>query len=295
MKKKSTNLFSEDIQKSLGLSDESVKAIQESLESKIDLAVEAALLEQDDVYASKLKTLMTSVDKDRTLKMKKIMEAFDRDKTAKLVKVIKKYEREQNGDLLKFKKQLTESVSAFLDEFIDESIPKADMTQAVKNKTAMNVLENLRKVLAIDSAVMKESVSGAIVQGKTEIDKLRKENNDLKKSVSVLAESKNKSEVKLFLEGKTSKYPETKKNFVKKALGDKSLQFIQENFDYAVRLFEKQEKKQLETIKEDAIQNRKHKPDFVKEQKIVTEKVNNNTDEESDPYVDVLRQQTFRR
>ena len=100
MKKKSTNLFSEDIQKSLGLSDESVNAIQESLEAKIDLAVEAALLEQDDVYASKLKTLMSSVDKDRTLKMKKIMEAFDRDKTAKLVKVIKKSEREQNGELL---------------------------------------------------------------------------------------------------------------------------------------------------------------------------------------------------
>ena len=295
MKKKSTNLFSEDIQKSLGLSDESVKAIQESLESKIDLAVEAALLEQDDVYASKLKTLMISVDKDRTLKMKKIMEAFDKDKTAKLVKVIKKYEREQNGDLLKFKKQITESVSAFLDEFIEESIPTADIKQAVKNKTAMNVLENLKKVFAIDLAVMKESVSGAIVEGKSEIDKLRKKNEELEKNVKVLTESKNKSEVKLFLEGKTSKYPETKKNFVKKALGDKSLQFIQENFDYTVRLFEKQEKKQLETIKEDAIQNRKHKPDFVKEQKVITEKLNNNTDEESDPYVSVMDSMTFRR
>jgi hypothetical protein len=83
---------------------------------------------------------------------------------------------------------------------------------------------------------MKESVSGAIVQGKTEIDKLRKEKRRPRKEhVSVLTESKNKSEVKLFLEGRTSKYPETKKNFVKKALGDKSLQFIQENFDYTVR------------------------------------------------------------
>jgi hypothetical protein len=295
MKKKSINLFSEDIQKSLGLSDESVKAIQESLESKIDLAVEAALLEQDDVYASKLKTLMTSVDKDRTIKMKKIVEAFDRDRTSKLVKVIKSYERGQKGDLLKFKKQLTESISGFLDEFIEESIPKSDIAQAVKNKTSYFVLENLRKVLAIDSAVMKESVSGAIVQGKTEIDKLFKENEKFKKSISVLTESNNNLEVKLFLEGKTSKYPETKKNFVKKALGDKSLQFIQENFDYAVRLFEKQEKKQLVVIKEEAVQNRKHKPDFVNEQKIITEKINTNTDEESDLYVDVLKTQTFRR
>ena len=295
MKKKSTNLFSEDIQKSLGLSDESVQAIQESLESKIDLAVEAALLEQDEVYAEKLQAAFVSVDKDRTLKMKKIMEAFDKNATAKLAKVIKKYEREQNTDLHKFKKTLTESVSEFLDEFIEESVPKSDIAQAVKNKTAYSVLENLRKVLAIDSAVMKESVSGAIVQGKTEIDKLRKENNDLKKSVKVLTEAKNKSDINLFLESKTSKFPEAKRNFIKKALADKPLNTIEENFDYVVRLFDKQEKKQLEVIKEDALQSRKHKPDYVKEQKIVTEKVNINTDEESDPYVDVLRQQTFRR
>lgn len=294
MKKNKQNLFSEDIQKSLGLSDESVQAIQESLESKIDLAVEAALLEQDEVYALKLKSLMESVDKDRTLKLKKIMEAFDRDKTAKLVKVIKKYEREQQVDLLKFKKQLTESVSEFLDEFLKESIPAQDIKEAVRNKTAINVLENMRKVFAIDLAVMKESVSGAIVEGKTEIDSLRKENEDLKKSVKFLTEEKDKTQTKLFLESKTSKFPETKKNFIQKALGDKSLKFIKENFDYTVRLFEKQERKQLEVIKEEALQNRKYKPDFIKEEKIITEKVNNK-EEENDPYLSVLESMTFRK
>lgn len=294
MKKNSKNLFSEDIQKSLGLSDESVQAIQESLESKIDLAVESALAEQDEVYAERLKTLMESVDNDRTVKMKKIMEAFDRDKTAKLVKVIKKYEREQNGDLHKFKKQLTESVSAFIDEFIDESLPKDDFSQAVKNKTAYNVLENMRKVFAIDLAVMKESVSGPIMEGKQELDKLRNENANLKKNLALITEGKEKAEVKLFLEAKTTKFPEARKNFVQKALGDKSLKFIQENFDYTVRLFDKQEKKQEQLIKEEALQNRKHKPDFVKEQKIVTEKVNNK-EEENDPYVSVLDSMTFKR
>jgi hypothetical protein len=158
----------------------------------------------------------------------------------------------------------------------------------------MNVLENLRKVFAIDSAVMKESVSDAILQGKTELDKLRNENASLKSNLKVITEEKNNTQVKLFLEGKTSKYPESKKNFIKKALGDKSLTFIKENFDYTVRLFEKQEKKQLEVIKEEALQNRKHKPDFVKNQKIITEKVNNDV-EENDPYLSVLQTMEFRR
>lgn len=294
MKKNKQKLFSEDVQKSLGLTDESVEAIQEALEAKIDLAVEAALEQQDEVYANKLTSLMESVDKDRTIKMKKLMEAFDRDKTAKLVKVVKKYEREQQGDLVKFKKQLTESVSAYLDEFLNESVPAKDIEQAVKNKTAMNVLENLRKVLGIDLAVMKESVAGPIMEGKQEIDKLRNENAELKKNLKFLTEGKEKAEVKLFLEGKTSKYPEAKKNFLKKALGDKSLSFIKENFDYTVRLFEKQEKKQLEVIKEEALQNRKHKPDFVKNQKIITEKVNNDV-EENNPYLSVLQSMEFKR
>jgi hypothetical protein len=294
MKKNKQNLFSEDVQKSLGLSDESVSAIQKALEAKVDLAVEAALVEQDEVYATKLGSVMESLDKDRTIKMKKLMEAFDRDKTVKLVKVVKKYEREQQGDLIRFKKQLTESVSAYLEEFLNESIPAKDIEQAVKNKTAMNVLDNLRRVFAIDSAVMKESVSDAILQGKTELDKLRNENASLKSNLKVITEEKNNTQVKLFLEGKTSKYPESKKNFIKKALGDKSLTFIKENFDYTVRLFEKQEKKQLEVIKEEALQNRKHKPDFVKNQKIITEKVSNDV-EENDPYLSVLQTMEFRR
>jgi len=294
MKKNKQNLFSEDVQKSLGLSDESVSAIQKALEAKVDLAVEAALVEQDEVYATKLGSVMESLDKDRTIKMKKLMEAFDRDKTVKLVKVVKKYEREQQGDLIRFKKQLTESVSAYLEEFLNESIPAKDIEQAVKNKTAMNVLGNLRRVFAIDSAVMKESVSDAILQGKNELDKLRNENASLKSNLKVITEEKNNTQVKLFLEGKTSKYPESKKNFIKKALGDKSLTFIKENFDYTVRLFEKQEKKQLEVIKEEALQNRKHKPDFVKNQKVITEKVSNDV-EENNPYLSILQTMEFRR
>jgi len=294
MKKNKQNLFSEEIQKNLGLSDESVKAIQESLESKIDLAVEAALKEQDDVYAEKLTVLISSLDKDRTLKMKKLMEAFDKDKTAKLVKVVKKYEREQQGELSRFKKQLTESISQYLEEFLDESLPKKDIEAAVKNKTAYSVLENLRKVFAIDYTLMKESVSNAIVQGKNELDTLRLENSELKKTLNLITEEKDKTQVKLFLEGKTSKFPEAKKNFIKKALSDKSLKFIKENFDYTVRLFENQEKKQLEIIKEQALQSRKHKPDFVKNQKVITEKVNT-TVEENNPYLNALESMTFRK
>lgn len=290
MKKNLKNLFTEDVQKIL--TDDTLTAIEEAIENRTTLAVDAALAEQDDVYAEKLKTLVESIDADRTRKMKKLMESLDKDRSAKLVKVIKKYEREQNTDMVKFKKELLESVGVFLDEFINETISKEDLAQAVKNKTAYTMLSNLRNVLSIDSATMNESVAGPILKAKEEHDAVLAENAKLKENLKLLREQKEDALKGLFLENKTAKFPETKRNFIRKALGDKSLKFIQENLEYTVRLFDKQEKKQLQTLKEDAIQGRKEKPDYVKTEKVITEKVNKKEDA-YDPYVAEMEKMRF--
>jgi hypothetical protein len=290
MKKNLKSLFTEDVQKII--SDETLTAIENAIESKTELAVESALLEQDEQYAAKLKNLIKVINDDHVSKAKKLLESYDKDKASKLAKLVKKYEREQNTDLKLFKKQLIESVGNFIDEFIDTTIPKEDFSQAVKNKTAYNVLENLRSVLAVDSAVMQESIAGPIIQGKQEMEALRKENDTLKNNVKILKEQNENTARKLILENKTAKFPTDKRNFIKKALGDKSVKFIEENFDYTLRLFEKQEKKQLEVLKEDAIKGRKEKPDFIKSEKVITEKVNKEEDA-YDPYVHAMDQMKF--
>jgi hypothetical protein len=292
MKKNMKSLFSEDVQKIL--SDDTLTAIEEAIENKVKLAEKAVLESQDEVYAEKLKALVEAIDKDHTAKMRRILEKDDKAKSAKLLSIVKKYERAQNTDLKKFKKSLLESVGAFLDEFINESISKDDLEQAVKNKTAYNVLENLRKVLAVDTTLMKESISSAILDGKKEYDALKESHIKLQKQFKVLKEQKEDADKKIFLESKCSKFPETKKNFIIKALGDKSLKFIEENFDYSIRLFDNQEKKQLQNLKEDAIKERPIKPDFVKEEKILTEKLNKE-DEAIDPYIQEMDKQSFRK
>lgn len=278
------DLFTEDVQKVL--TDESLTAIQEAFDSKVELNVETALQEQDGLYAEKLKVLINSIDVDHTKKMKRVVECVDKQNASKLVNIVKLYERESKTEAKKFKTQLVESVSAYLDEFLSESVNKEDISQAVKNKTAYNVLENLRKVLAVDSIMMKESVKDAVLDGKAQIDKLIKENNELKTNFKALYEANQKTEIGRLLENKTSKLPEAKKNFIRKALSDKSAKFIEENFDYTLRLFEKQEKAKLVTLKEEAINQRTTKPDVVPTQKVVEEKVNNN--EHTDMYVNEL-------
>lgn len=276
MKKNIKNLFSEELQNVL--TEDTLTAIEEAFNQKVNLSVEAALLEQDEVYADKLKSLINTLDKDRTVKMKRVVEAIDKNNASKLVNVVKKYERQSKQDFKKFKGQLVESISSYLDAFLKESLDEKDFSQAVKNKTAFNVLENLRKVLAVDSVLMKESVQEAVIDGKNQIVSLQKENADLKKKYEALVKVNQKTETVALIESKTAKFNETKKNFVKKALEDKSPQFIKENFDYVVRLFDKQEKSKLQTLKEDAMSRRQVSPDviFEKPKKVIEEKVNNN-------------------
>jgi hypothetical protein len=290
MKKNFKDLFSEDVQKIL--TEESLTAIEEAIETKVKLAEEAALAAQDEVYAKKLKDLIESIDKDHSTKMKRILERDDKAKSAKLLSIVKKYEREKSQELKSFKKSIVESVGAYIDEFISEVVPKEDIEQAVKNKSAFNVLENLRGVLAVDSTLMKESFSSAILDGKQEFDELKQNYESLQKQFKVLKEAKEESDKKGFLESKCSKFSEDKKKFITKALGDKSLKFIQENFDYSIRLFDKQEKKQLQNLKEDAIKERTHKVDFIKEEKIVTENLNKEKDA-LDPYIQEMDKMRF--
>lgn len=280
------NLLSEDVQKIL--SEDSLNAIQEAFDNKVKLTVEAALLEQDDLYAKKLETLVNSIDQDHTKKMKKLVEAVDKNNASKLVKIVKLYQQDSLKESVKFKNQLVNSISAYLDEYLNEAVDKKDFEQAVKNKTAFNVLENLRGVLAVGSVMMKESVKDAVLDGKSQIDKLQKENAELKTQFKALYEANQKTEVKALLEEKTAKLPEAKKNFIRKALQDKSLKFIEENFDYTLRLFERQEKSKLEVLKEEALNKRVVKPDVVPTQKIIEEKLNTNDDTHGDMYIDVL-------
>jgi hypothetical protein len=287
MKKNLKNLFTEDVQKVL--TDETLTAIEEAFDSKVNISVEAALLEQDEIYASKLETLIDAIDKDHTKKMKTLVEAVDKSNASKFVKIVKLYEKDSKVSAKKFKNALVESISAYLEEYLEESINKDDIAQAVKNKTAFNVLKNLQKVLAVDSIMMKESVQEAVIDGADKISKLEQENAELKKQFKALYEQNQRTEVISLIESKTSKFSESKKGFIKKALADKSVKFIEENFDYTVRLFDKQEKSKLQTLKEEAISKREVKPDFVpvqKNEKVIEEQVNNNDLKKG--YLDVL-------
>ena len=265
------------------LTEKSVEAIETALKEKVELSVEAALTSQDELYASKLEQLVERIDNNHAAKIKNIIEAVDSNNAAKLVKVVKKYEAELNEGAADFKETIVESISNYLEEFIEEAVPTADIQEATRNNTAARVLSNLRQTLAVDSALMAESVKSAIIDGKGEIDQLKADLATLKEINANLQDNYNEAKAAVFLESRTSRFSNKKATYLKKVLSDKSPKFIEENFEYTSRLFDRKEKEQLEVIREEAISNRTVKADAPK---LVVEKVEPSTP--VNPYIQGL-------
>ena len=266
------------------LTEESVKAIETAIEEKIQLSVEAALTNQDELYAEKLQELVGAIDKDHTNKLKRVVEAVDYNNANKLVKVVKRYENELTGTASEFKTTLVESISDYLDEYLEESVPTEAIEEATKNRTAREVLSNLRKVLAVDSTLMSESVKEAVMDGRTQIDQLAEKLNKVEKENTLLKQAYNKQSATLMLENKAAAMNGKKKEYLFKILSDKSPKFIEENFDYTAKLFDKKETERLSVLKEEAYKTRKVKAD-APVQPITEEKKS----ESRNPYLDELK------
>jgi len=239
------------------LTEESVGAIEGAIKDKIELQVEAALTQQDDLYAEKLQELVAAIDKDHTSKLNRVVEAVDTNNANKLLKVVKRYEKELNSNASTFKETLVESISDYLEEYVDEAIPSQAILEATQNRTAKEVLGNLRKVLAVDSTLMSESVKEAVVDGKAQIDELRHDLKKLQKENKLLKEAYTTTKANLLLESKTAHLTGKKKEYMLRVLKDKSPKFIAENFEYTERLFDKKDTERLSVIKEEAF--KKHR------------------------------------
>lgn len=249
--------------KSLGddiLSEETLKELEqsfnESVEELAQLRVEKALVEQDEEHAIKLEKLLEAIDADHTNKLQKVVEAIDKNHSEKLVALVEKFRKEIDQDAKVFKESLVDNISDYLDLYIEKSIPTEQIQEAVKNKHAINVLEGLRNSLSIDSALSNQSVREAVIDGKRQIDEAAQEKQKLIEENKQLKESLNSQQAQLALDKLTEGLPASKKRHMYKVLDGKSAEFINENFQYTLDMFEKNEKDKLSELKEQATSNK---------------------------------------
>jgi len=271
------------------LTEETLEEIQntfnEQLESKADerskIAVAAALNEQDEKYAEKLEALLEAIDKDHCRKLKRVVESLDNDRTNKLKRVIKKYQSELNTEAVKLRDAIVESASEYLDSYIDEALPVSSIQEAVDNKKALGILENFRQTLGVDLALANETIREGVVDGKKQLDESNEQLKVTSQQRNTLAEEVAELKKTIFLSEKTKNFDEKKTNFITKTFKGKDIDFIQENFKYTVKMFDKKHTEALDILKEDAISNSEIKNEV--KQELTTE----STDTKN-PYVSEL-------
>jgi len=239
------------------LSEDTLSAIEESFKQTVDtkveelvsLQVEKALIEQDEDHANKLKALLEAIDVDHTSKLHRVLAAVNENHTGKLKDVVTKYGSQVVEEAGEFKTDLVDRISNYIELYIENAIPAADIKQAVENKQATKQLDEMRKFLAVNFALSKDSIKSAIIDGKKQIQEsnhvkegVLTENNKLKLELEGLQRNK-------VLEEKTSGLPALKKKYITRVLADKPVSFIEENFDYTLKLFEKTEEDKIQLAK----------------------------------------------
>lgn len=239
------------------LSEEALNEIQAAFENAVEekakIHVASALVKQDEDYARKLSHLLEAIDKDHTQKLKKVVKAIDINHGEKLKAIVEKYQGALVTEAGSFKSNIVNDVSTYLDAYIEEALPKSQIQEAVNNRRAQVVLEQIKEFLGVDTALAKKAVKGAIIDGKKQIDEANDKLEALQKEHSVLVEKFNQVASDLILEKKTTGLSDKKKDYINRIMKGKSAEFIYENFDYALNLFNKNESERLHELKENAV------------------------------------------
>jgi len=277
------------------LSEENLDKLVEAIESKaqekgqegFDLKLESALAKQDAEYAAKLEQLLEAIDADHSQKLETIVEGLENKHCGMLTKVVKKYKNDYLTECQSFKDDLVNKVDKYFDIVVEEQIPQKELNEAVENTRSRKLIEEIGKMIGLDKLQQNDLVREGIEEAKDQIKVLNEQVTALKTDKSSLIEEKVEAKREALIEEKCAGLPKVKKDYARNLLGSKSLEFINENFDLTIKMFDKEDVVSSERIVEKA----KKKSKVISEEIDRTEKVVEESTkiEHADQYMDDLK------
>lgn len=247
------------------LSEESLKKVEEKInqviESKVServqLAVESAQANFDAEANKDLDKLVVKIEEAHKLMAMKAMKSLKENYNNKLSKVRNYYRNKVDREANLFKKNLVENLSNYIDSRIDKAMPYQEVKEAFRNNTAMKVLESFRQILNVGDAKenAKNMLKKPILEAKQMIAESNKKNNTLAKKNKELAAKLDESNKQLYLEKKMKGLDADSRSFMVRVMKNASLDFIKENFDYALSQHKEKLNEEKEVLKQRALSN----------------------------------------
>ena len=270
------------------------EAVDKQVSQKVQLTVENELDKQDASHAAQLEKLLESIDTNHLEKTKKLLAAMDENYSSKLIAYANKMNKELNENAQAFQTTLKESISKFLDSYIDDVIPMKTIEEAVQNTRSLRMIEQIKNVIGIDPAFVSKSIKSAVMEAKTRMDDLEKQVAELTESKSALESNLASTSQKLLLEEKTAGLPQEKRDFIKHRLGDRSVEDIEANYDYVCEMWESDQREKRESLRETAEKETKtasqkiDKPRTVVQEKVEDKNLNPSTGADVSACLDIL-------
>jgi hypothetical protein len=227
-------------------------AVEEKSKAKIELAVEKALMEQDEDHAQKLKDILEKTDEDHTSKLKLVINTITENHTKKLSNIVKLYKSTIDEKAEKFTQKVIGDLDKFLSVYLEKKIPITQVQEAVENTHAANILNQIRDLVGFDPSLVNENIKSVVKDGKEKFSKLSDKLNETYQENTKLSQELNTIKSALILEGKTKGMPRSKKEFIFKLLEDKNVEYIKENFNYVVEMFENGEQEETQESAKEA-------------------------------------------
>ena len=226
------------------------QAVEEKVQQKVKLQVEEAVRQLDEDHGNKLQDLLQTIDRDHTNKLHKVLHKVDEEYAGKLQRVIEHYEKTMRKEAAEFRDSLTTEMSNYMDLYLDSMIPADQIREAVENTHARQVLGKIKDLVAIDEDYITDTIRGALSDGKQKMEELSAELTEAVKSNMQINQELKRTKANLMLEKKTADFDRPRKEFIMRVLRDKSPEEIEENFDYVVEMFNRDEAKTIEILAE---------------------------------------------
>ncbi len=238
------------------LSDESMSALKEEFERLVEskvaerLAVATAAAEAsfDEETNKQTSELVHKIEEAHKIGLEKVVTHLNEKYENNLQKVRNYYKNQLGREALKFKNKLVESVSRFINARVDKFIPYNEVKAAVKNDSAMRVLESFKQLLNVNEATSNASIRSAIMEGhkmlqtaEVKAQKAIEEKTIVEKQLNEMAES-------YAFERNISQLDEDQKNFMIRMAKKAGVGYVNENMSYITNLYEKKlinERKEL--------------------------------------------------
>jgi len=251
----SEDVLTEDTKKML--SEAFAEAVETTISDRLELEVSNALQQLDEEHSTKLEQLLEAIDTDHSNKLIAVMEKIDKDHTEKLGYLIKTHQVALNEDATEFKQNLLTQLSKYMEVYIEKAIPAEELQEAVDNKKAYKIVQSIKQMVSLDDEFINDTIKEAVEDGRKTIDSLKTDLNEaIKQNIQITQGLKAKN-AELVLEKNIADLDKNKKDYVLRMLKGKDPDYITENFDYVVNMFDKEEDESSQLISEEAKQTSK--------------------------------------